>query len=130
MQLIWLATRQRLAAVDIKLICLYNSTTITPSISVRNLVVIFDSELSMAQHVSGITRACFYELRQLRFMRHLLFSDAKKMMAHAFISIRVDYCNLLLYDNTTHLLRRLQAMIDTAVPLICGLGRNDHIIKR
>jgi hypothetical protein len=78
-QVIWLGTRQRLAAVNITPIRLHDGTVITPSTSVRNLGVILDSELTMAAHVNSVTRACFYQLRQLRFVRHLLTPDTTKM---------------------------------------------------
>lgn len=126
-QIIWLGTRQRLAAVDITQIRLHDGTLITPSTTVRNLGVIFDNELSMSQHVSSVTRSCFYELRQLRFVRHLLSSDTAKTLVHAFISSRVDYCNSLLYGTTAHVQRRLQAVMNASARLICGLGRYDHI---
>jgi len=45
------------------------SDTIQPVNSVRDLGVKLDSELSMKQQVSNITRACFYHLRRLRQTR-------------------------------------------------------------
>jgi hypothetical protein len=126
-QVIWFGTRQRLAAVSIAPICLLDGTVIIPSTSVRSLGVILDSELTMAAHVSSVTRACFYQLRQLRFVRHLLLPDTAKMVVHSFIASRVDYCNALLYGATAQVQRKLQAVMNAAARLICNLSRHAHI---
>ena len=47
-QLTWLGTKQRLTTLDIIPVRLHDGTVVKPSISVRNLGVIFDSELSMS----------------------------------------------------------------------------------
>ena len=54
-QLIWLGTRQRLATLDIIPVRLHDGTVIKPSTSMRNLDIIFDSNLSMSDHVSSVT---------------------------------------------------------------------------
>jgi hypothetical protein len=122
-QLIWLGTRQRLATLNIAPVCLHDGTVIKPSSSVRSLGVILDSELSMAEHVNSVTRMCFYHLRQLRFVRHSLTPDCAKMLVHAFISSKVDYCNSLLYGATAQVTRRLQAVMHASARMICGLDR-------
>jgi hypothetical protein len=126
-QVIWLGTRQRLAAVNITPIRMHDGTVVTPSTSVHNLGVILDSELTVAAHVNSVTRACFYQLRQLRFVRHLLTPDTTKMIIHSFIASRVDYCNSLLFGTTAHVQRKLQAVMNAAARLICSLSRHDHI---
>ena len=71
-QLIWLGTRQQLGSLVITPLLLHNGTTIMPSESVRNLDVILDSQMTMAEHVNTATRNCFYQLRQLRYIRSSL----------------------------------------------------------
>ena len=39
---------------------------ITPSVEVKNLGVIFDSDNSFDNHVAKVCRACYYHLRDLR----------------------------------------------------------------
>ena len=94
-QLIWLGKMQRLATLDITPVRLHESTVSKPFISVRNLGVILDSELSMSENVSSVTRTYFHHLRQMRFVRRLLTSSCAKMPVHVFVSSRVDLMQLL-----------------------------------
>ena len=49
---------------------------ISPSVEVKNLGVIFDSDNSFDNHVAKICRACYYYLRDLRLRRiHKFLSD-------------------------------------------------------
>ena len=91
---------------------------------VRNLGVVFDSEMLMTNHVNSVTRTCFY---QLRFVRRSLSRESAELLVHAFISSRVDYCNSLLYGASGHVIRKLQAILNTAARLITGAQRFDHI---
>ena len=65
--------------------------------AVRDLGVVLDSNLTMKKHVDGIVRSCFYQLRQLRSVRRSLTFDAARVLVHAFIHSRVDYCNAILF---------------------------------
>ena len=51
---------------------------ISPSDSVRNLGVIFDSDFSFHKYISNICKSCFYHIRDLRrIRRHLPLSNAQ-----------------------------------------------------
>ena len=95
--------------------------------SVRNLGVIFHSQMTMAEHVNTVTRNCFYQLHQLRFIRRSLLPDTAKLLIHAFISSRVDYCNSLLFGATATVARKLQAVLNASARYISRLRRFDHI---
>jgi len=81
----------------------------------------------MKNHVDGVARSCFYQLRQLRSIRRSVPTDALHTLVHAFISSRIDYCNAVLYGATDAVIRRLQAVLHAAARLITGVRRNDHI---
>jgi len=53
--------------------------------------------------------------------------DAVKMLAQAFISSRLDYCNSTLYNITDSLFRRLKAVQNATARLITGVQRKEHI---
>jgi len=93
-QLIWLGSRQQLEKlnmVDIELV----SASLSPLSAVHKLGVTIDSRLTMADHVSAVCRACYFQLRQLRVILQSLTSEAATSLVHAFISCRLDYCNAL-----------------------------------
>ena len=105
----------------------HDGTMVTPATSVRNLGVVFDNELTMVQHVNAVTSSCFYQLRQLRFVRRSLSLETAKLFVHAFISSRIDYCNSIVYGASGHVTRKLQSVLHAAARLITGLRRFDHI---
>ena len=49
-----------------------SNVTITPAQSARNLSVIFDSTLSMSDHISSVSKSCFLSIRDLRRIRNTL----------------------------------------------------------
>jgi len=74
-QLIWLGSPQqleRLTMVDIELM----SASLSPLSAVRDLGVTIDSPRTMADHVSAVCRACYFQLRQLRVVLQSLTSEA------------------------------------------------------
>ena len=126
-QFIWLSSRQQLSAVDMTPLHLHDGTVIMPSTTVSNLGAVFDCEVTILYHVNSVSRSCFYHLRQLRTMRRALTHDFAKMLAHAFFSSRVDYCNSLLFGVSAHVLRKMHAVLTAAARLVCGLGRFGYI---
>ena len=53
---------------------------VTPSPSARNLGIVFDSALHFKSHISGISRACYYHIRDMhRISRFLTPSVAKQL---------------------------------------------------
>jgi len=81
----------------------------------------------MADHVSAVCRACYFQLRQLRVILQSLTSEAATSLVHAFISCRLDYCNAMLYGIADCHLQRLQSVQNAAARLVTGLRRTEHI---
>src|SRR6218665_3935626 len=63
------------------------------STSVRDLVVILDQELSFGEHITALTRSCYYHLRQLRVVSRSLSASSTATLVHAFIVNRLDHCS-------------------------------------
>jgi len=87
---------------------------------VSNLGVLIDGQLSMVSHVASLRRSRFFHLRQLRLVRSSLASDAAKTRVQAFVSSRLDYCNCLLYGVSDGLLKKLQAVQNSAARVVTG----------
>ena len=103
------------------------STRVSAEHTVRDLGVIFDSRLTMADHVAAVCRSGSYQLRQLHPVVRSLSADGAKTVVHAFISSRLDCCNSLLTGVADCLLRRLQSLQDAAAPPVTGAPRREHI---
>jgi len=84
------AARETIPTGDIQLL----SASVRPV--VRDLGVNLDS-LTMADHVTTVCRASYYQLRQLRQIIQSLTPTVAQTLVHAFISCQLDYCNSLLY---------------------------------
>ena len=73
----WLGSSQLLDKVDIREVPV-TSARITVSDTARDLGVIIDSRLTMADHVAAVCRSCYYQLRQLRSVARSLAAEAGK----------------------------------------------------
>ena len=97
-------------------------------------MLFFYSNFSFRSHLSAVCRSCRYHIRDLRRIRRYLTFDSAKLLAHAMVSSRLDYCNSLLFgiaDKEIVQLQRIQnslARVVTkkppltrSVPLLCPL---------
>ena len=108
-QIIWIGTRQQLSKVNVTELTL-STAVVNFSSTVSDLGVLIDSQWSMSDHVASVCRSCYFQLRQLRQVKGSLTSDAIKLLVHAFISSRLDYCNSLLDGVSDGALRKLQSI--------------------
>lgn len=102
---------------------------IAPTTSVRNLGVIFDSGMSLHDHVAKVVQCCFIELRKLAMIRKHLNKEAAQTVVHAYVTSRLDYCNSLLYGLPQYEIQKLQYVQNSAARLITGLRKYDHITQ-
>ena len=100
---------------------------ITTSHNVTCLGVAIDAELTFATHVKRVASRCFYQLRQLWSVRPALSVDNARMLAHAFIASRIDYCNSILYQTAAVHLRPLQMVLNAAARLVVKKRKCDSI---
>src|SRR6218665_4139821 len=125
-QLIWFGTRQQLLKLDHKLIAL-TVPNFTVSSSVRDLGVTHDSELTIADHISLLTRSCYYQLRRPRAIRRSVSAKVFLTIVHAFVCSRIDYCNSLLIGLPKTRLAPLQTVLNAAARIITRLPPSSHI---
>ena len=70
---------------------------ISPTDTVKNLGVTFDSGDTFTSHVTNMCHTCYYHLKDLRRIRKFLSVKTAALLAKSMISSRLDYCNSLLY---------------------------------
>src|SRR3984885_644618 len=125
-QFIWLGSRWRLSNIDKDAILRTFPNFVSLHV-VRDLGVMLDEELTMADHVNALCRTCYYELRQIRFIRRNLSHEAAITLVHSFIMTRLDYCNSILAGLPNVRLRQLQSVLNCAARVVANLTKFSHI---
>ncbi len=82
--------------------------SVDSSSSVRNLGVLFNSNLSFDSHVSSICKTAFFHLKNISKLRPMLSMSNAEILIHAFMTSRLDYCNALLGGCSARLINKLQ----------------------
>ena len=57
----------------------------------------------------------------------MLSDDACSQLIHALVTVRIDYCNSLLYGLPEYSLHILQKILKTAARILCRVLKFDHI---
>ena len=100
---------------------------ITPVTSVRNLGVIFYSNLKMDLQITKACQKAYYHLHNIRRIRKCLSQEATCTIMHAFITSRIDYRNSLVNGLPENLIKKLQRVQNTAARLVFNLRKYNHI---
>ena len=119
-------SKQQLERVNIPFIHV-GEDQITPVTSVRNLGVIFDSNLKMDMQITKSCQMAYYHLHNIRRIRKFLSQEATCTIIHAFITSRIDYCDSLMNGLPENLIKKLQRVQKTAARLVFNLRKYDRI---
>ena len=112
-----IGTKPQLAKVQLDNISI-GQCEITPTSSVRNLGVWFDSTLSVNSHINKTCSLAFYYLYNIRKIRKYLSRETTEKLIHAFVSSRIDYCNSLLFGLPAYQIHKIQRVQNAAARLI------------
>jgi len=106
----------------------FKGNTLTPSPTVHNLGVTFDSNLTLKNHVSSVCRSSYCVIRQLRQIRSSLDHNSSVLLSNALVSSKLDFCNSLFYGLPNSSIHRLQLIQNSLARVICpSVKRRDHI---
>jgi len=127
-ELIWAGTRHSVDSV------LYGRgvaltlgvETVDVADAVRVLGVLFTPDLALDKHTSAVSAKCFYQLCQLRRVRRSLDTDSAKILVHAFVTSRIDYCNGLLANVPSIWTNNLQRVLNAAARVITNTRKFDR----
>ena len=103
------------------------NSRIASSISARNLGVIFDNHMSLDKQINSICKSAFFHLRNIGSIRNMLTDDACSQLIHSLVTVRIDYCNSLLYGMPDSTLFRLQKVLNTAARILKKIPKFSHI---
>tara|TARA_B110000881_G_scaffold40031_1_gene32496 strand:+ start:158 stop:3112 length:2955 start_codon:yes stop_codon:yes gene_type:complete len=108
---------------DLDLNLRIGGSVISPSQTVKNLGIIFDSCLSMKKHVSSLCRNINFHLRNLWRIRRFMDRSTCAHAVRSLILSRLDYGNSLLGGLSVTQTQRLQRLQNRAARLIYQVGR-------
>ena len=98
---------------------------IVPYVKVRNLGVIFD--LTFDDHISAICQSVHFHIRSIGKVQKFLSFDVSKILIHALINSRLDYCHSILHNLPDTKIGRLQRVQNQAARI---LTRSGFLIRR
>ena len=82
---------------------------------------------NMISHINNICSSSFYYLYNLRRIRKYLSRQSAISLIHAFTTIKLDYCNSLLYGLPPIYINKLQRVQNAAARLVTNTPRICHI---
>ncbi|XP_061911245.1 uncharacterized protein LOC133655271 [Entelurus aequoreus] len=87
----------------------------------------FDPTLSFESHIKSVTKTAFFHLRNIAKIRSILSTSDTEVIIHAFVTSRLDYCNILFSGLPMSSIKRLQLVQNAAARLLTKTRKFDHI---
>jgi hypothetical protein len=107
---------------------IFKGNNLSPSSTVRNLGVTFDSEMVLTRHISSVCSSSYYIIRQIRQIRSSLDHKSCVLLCNALVSSKLDMCNSLYYGLPQSSLHRLQLIQNSLARVVCpSVTRHEHI---
>ena len=100
--------------------------SVHPVQSARDLGLYVDGAMTMRAHINHVL-SCYGTLRQLRSIKRSLPSHALNNLVTDLVHSRLDYCNIVFVGLPPCDVQRLQSIRNTAVRLVAGSSRRDHV---
>ena len=95
--------------------------------TVGNLGVHIDETLSLEQQIKEVVKSCRFHMHALWQIRPYLTQYNAKLLVHASIISRLDYCNSLYVNMPMKQINKLQKVMNEAARLVTYTPRSDHI---
>lgn len=89
--------------------------------------VIFDSNFTFSEHISSVSKSCFYHIRDLRRIRNTIDLNTARLIATSIIHSKLDYCNSLFLNLPASQTNRLQLVLNAAARAVTKTPKFHHI---
>lgn len=100
---------------------------IKASKSAKNIGVWLDSVLSMDEQINNICKIAFFHFHNIAKIGKFLSRCQCEILIHAFILLKLDYCNILLSGLQQSQINRIQHVQNSAAHLLTATSRYDHV---
>ena len=101
--------------------------SISPTNTVKNLGVTFDSRNTFTSHITNFCHACYYHLKDLRRIHKFFSVDTAALLANSIISSQLDYCNSLHYGVSKYNVAKLKKIQNALCRIVFRLDRTSHV---
>jgi len=85
------------------------------------------SQLSMQDHTSNVASFCFFHLRWLCQLHHMVAQDVRQRLVSALALSHIHYCNLSLTGLPAVTLAPLHGVLNAAAHYVADLRPHDHM---
>ena len=96
--------------------------------TVKHLGVLFDSLLTFDSQIQKVISSSYSSLRKISSFRNCLSKSNLESLIHAFISSKLDYCNILYVNLPKKQMNKLQKLQNSAIRLVFGV-RSRHPVS-
>ena len=120
-------TPQQLLKLNEPCLSVSSNISISPVSSVRNLGVVFDKHLSFHEHITKVSQACFFHIRDLRRIRPYLTLDVAATIGAALVQSKLDYCNSLFLNLPGCEIDRLQFVQNSLARAVFRSTKYSHV---
>ena len=103
-----------------------SNTNVEFSGTVHNLAFIFNSGLSVKQHIIKMCKVAYIEIRRISSIHQYFTEVATKTLVNSCILSRLDYCSSLLAGYSQTVIKPLQQVQNSAAKLILKSHRAEH----
>ena len=103
-------------------------SNIVSSNSARNLGVIFYKCVKLDYHISSVCKSTYFHMRNIGSIRGILSNDACAQLIHSLVTVRLDYCNSIVYglpDNSLYRLQKFKTLLQNVWLVYLGF----HIFR-
>ena len=100
---------------------------IKPVSSVRDLGVILDKNLTFHEHITKVSQACFFHIRDLRRIRPFLDLKTAATIGTALVQSKLDYCNSLFLNLPACEIQRLQFLQNSLARAVVRKSKYSHV---
>jgi len=81
----------------------------------------------MYEHVTSVSRAAYYHLKKIHYLKAFLTQEALVTIVHAFVTSCLDYCNSLLYGISDFNINRFQRIQNSVARIVTNILKYYHI---
>jgi hypothetical protein len=94
---------------------------------VKDLGVMFDSNLSFDKHILATVSSCMSKLGQISRAKHAFSKDLLVKIINALVFSKLFYCSSVWSNTSNSNIRKLQSVQNFAARIVSGRRKFDHI---